>query len=82
MRGSDAWSPTGVAIFGGDILVLEYGYVETTRREDWLPRARKISREGTVPVLATLRGNEIVLPLFFDSSNLSREPDHPQYDTQ
>ena len=54
MHGSDAWSPTGVAIFDGDILVPEHRYVETTRREDWLSRVRKISRHGTVTVLATI----------------------------
>ena len=54
LRGSDAWSPTGVAIFREDLFVLEYRHVETDRREDWFPRVRKISRDGKVAVLATV----------------------------
>jgi hypothetical protein len=54
LRSSDAWSPTGVAIFREDLFVLEYLHIETTRREDWLPRVRKIARDGTVTVLATI----------------------------
>jgi hypothetical protein len=54
LRGSDAWSPMGVAISGGDLYVLEYRYIEADRREDWLPRVRKVSRDGRVAVIATV----------------------------
>lgn len=52
LRASDAWSPTGVAISGDDLYVLEYRFIEARRREDWLPRVRKVSREGAVTVIA------------------------------
>ena len=51
---SDAWSPMGVAVSGHDLYVLEYRYIESERREDWLPRVRKVSRDGKVTVLATV----------------------------
>ncbi len=54
LRGLDAWSPMGVAVSGDDLYVLEYRYIESERREDWLPRVRKVSREGKVTVLATV----------------------------
>ena len=54
LRGSDAWSPMGVALSGDDLYVLEYRYIETTQREDWLPRVRKVSPDGTVTVIATV----------------------------
>ncbi len=54
LRASDAWSPMGVAVSGDDLYVLEYRYIESDRREDWLPRVRKVSRDGKVTVLATV----------------------------
>jgi hypothetical protein len=54
LRASDAWSPMGVAISGDDLYVLEYRYIEADRREDWLPRVRRVSREGRVTVIATV----------------------------
>ena len=54
LRASDAWSPMGVAVSGDDLYVLEYRYIESEQREDWLPRVRKVSREGKVTVLATV----------------------------
>jgi len=53
LRGLDAWSPMGVAVSGDDLYVLEYRYIESERREDWLPRVRKLSRDGKVTVFAT-----------------------------
>ncbi len=54
LRASDAWTPTGVAISGDDLYVLEYRYIESERREDWLPRVRKVSRDGKVSVIAAV----------------------------
>jgi hypothetical protein len=34
--------------------VLEYRYIKAGRREDWLPRVRKRSRDGRVTVVATV----------------------------
>ena len=47
------WSPTAVAIMGGDVYVLEYLHTASDNRVEWIPRIRKISRSGavsTVPV--------------------------------
>jgi sugar lactone lactonase YvrE len=54
LRASDAWTPTGVAVSGDDLYVLEYRYIEAERREDWLPRVRKVSKDGAVSVVATV----------------------------
>ena len=50
-----AWTPTGVAISGDDVYVLEYWYPKSERREDWIPRVRKLSRDGKVTVIASVR---------------------------
>ena len=34
--------------------VLEYTYIQTTQREDWLPRVRKVAPDGQVTTLATV----------------------------
>jgi hypothetical protein len=52
LRSDDSWSPTGVAIHGDDVYVLEYLHTDTNRREDWLPRLRKISADGEVTLIA------------------------------
>jgi hypothetical protein len=54
LRASDAWTPTGVAISGDDLYVLEYRYIESERREDWLPRVRKVTRDGKVSTVAAV----------------------------
>lgn len=53
LRSDGGWSPTGVAIAGGDIYVLENLYIEAEDAGDWLPRVRKLSPDGSVTVLAT-----------------------------
>lgn len=54
LRASDAWSPMGVAVSNSDLYVLEYRYILTDVRQNWLPRVRKVSREGKVTVVATV----------------------------
>ena len=48
------WSPTGVALFGGDVYVLEYLHTERDVRRDWLPRVRKITRDGKSTIIVTV----------------------------
>ncbi|MEX2112982.1 MAG: hypothetical protein WD845_07335 [Pirellulales bacterium] len=55
LRATDGWSPQGVAIAGDDLYVLEYDYIETERREEWLPRIRKLAADGTVSVIAQIK---------------------------
>jgi hypothetical protein len=54
LRASDAWSPMGVAVSGDDLYVLEYRYIDTDRRENWIPRVRKVSGGDKVTVIATV----------------------------
>jgi sugar lactone lactonase YvrE len=48
------WSPTGVAIRGEEIYVLEYTNANGPATEGWHPRVRKIARDGTVTTLVTI----------------------------
>lgn len=54
LRSEDLWAPTGIAVRGNDVYVLEFFMKEVTRREDWLPRVRKLSQDGSVAVVATI----------------------------
>ena len=54
LRSSDTWLPTGVVAAGDDLYALEFRYIEVERAEDWLPRVRKVSPDGTVTTLATV----------------------------
>jgi hypothetical protein len=48
------WAPTGVALFGRDVYVLEYLHTVRDVRRDWLPRIRKISPDGTSTIIMTV----------------------------
>lgn len=48
------WSPTGVALFGSDIYVLEYLHTARDVRSDWLPRVRKITPDGKSTIIVTV----------------------------
>lgn len=48
------WSPTGVALFGDDLYVLEYLHTERDVRRDWLPRVRKITPDGKSTIIVTV----------------------------
>ena len=52
LRASPPWSPTAVAMAGEDLFVLEYLHTASDNRREWLPRVRKISRNGAVVMLA------------------------------
>lgn len=47
-------SPTGVAVSGEDIFVLEYTNANGPATEGWRPRVRKVARDGTVTTLVTV----------------------------
>jgi hypothetical protein len=63
LQSEKPWSPTGVALLGNEVYVLEYsdfppGWDPDDRR-GWAPRVRKVDREGKVITLATVaRENE------------------------
>ncbi len=54
LRATDAWSPTGVVLSGHDLYVLEYLHIAATRREEWLPRVRKLSADGKVSLVCSI----------------------------
>jgi len=57
LKAERPWTPTGVAVRGKDIFVLEYTH--TDKPKDWAPRVRKLSADGKVTILAdlSLEGN-------------------------
>lgn len=48
------WSPTGVAVFGSDLYVLEYLHTPGDDRRQWLPRIRKISPDGKTTIVGSI----------------------------
>jgi sugar lactone lactonase YvrE len=48
------WSPTAVALFSGDVYVLEFLHTTREVRRDWLPRVRKIAANGKATIIATV----------------------------
>jgi DNA-binding beta-propeller fold protein YncE len=48
------WSPTAVALYGGDVYVLEFLHTATDDRRAWLPRVRKIASDGRSVIIATV----------------------------
>ncbi len=54
LRAERPWSPTGVALSGGDIYVLEYLHTPGENRREWVPRVRKIGGDGRITTLATV----------------------------
>lgn len=51
LRSSPPWSPTAVAVHGGDVYVLEYLHTASDERSEWIPRVRRISKSGKVTTL-------------------------------
>jgi hypothetical protein len=52
LRSERPWSPTGVAVSGDDIYVLEFSNANGPRTEGWYPRLRKRSKDGSWTTLA------------------------------
>lgn len=48
LRTTSPWSPTAVAVSKGEIFVLEYLHTASDDRSEWLPRVRKVARNGAV----------------------------------
>ena len=49
------WSPTGVAVHGKDVYVLEYVHMPGDNRKEWIPRVCKIGPDGKMTILATVQ---------------------------
>lgn len=52
LKSEQPWSPTGVAVRGKDVFVLEYTH--TDKPKDWAPRVRKLRADSKVTILADL----------------------------
>src|SRR5262245_24887182 len=52
LKAERPWSPTGIAVQGDEIYVLEY--TNANLSEGWLPRVRKLGRDGKITTLATI----------------------------
>ena len=55
LKSAAPWSPTAVAVAGSDLYVLEYAQGKTDKLS--VPRVRKISSDGSVTDLATVKRN-------------------------
>jgi sugar lactone lactonase YvrE len=53
LKAERPWSPTGVALQGGALYVLEYPNANGARHADWVPRVRKVGRDGKTTTLVT-----------------------------
>lgn len=51
LRTQAPYSPTAVAVANGEVYVLEYLHTASDDRSEWLPRVRKITREGKVETI-------------------------------
>jgi sugar lactone lactonase YvrE len=58
LKAERPWSPTGVALHGGNVYVLEYTHANGGPQDGWLPRIRKLGRDGKITTLATISGQE------------------------
>jgi sugar lactone lactonase YvrE len=54
LKSERPWSPTGVAVRGEDVYVLEYTNANGGPDEGWWPRVRKLGRDGKVTTLVTV----------------------------
>lgn len=54
LRTSSPWSPTGVAVSGTDLYVLEYLHTVGDNRREWVPRIKKLTSDGRVVTVATI----------------------------
>jgi sugar lactone lactonase YvrE len=51
---SSPWAPTGVALFGSDLYVLEFQNANSDDRREMLPRVRKIAPDGKTAIIGTV----------------------------
>ena len=56
LKSEQPWAPTGVAVRGKDVFVLEYSNID--EHKGWEPRVRKLGPDGKVTILATVTLDE------------------------
>lgn len=57
LKAEPPWSPTGVAVSGKEVYVLEYLHIPADDRKVWIPRVRKIGADGVVTTIAVVNRN-------------------------
>jgi hypothetical protein len=55
LKADRPWSPVGVALARDEVYVLEYLHTPGDDRREWIPRVRKVLRDGTISILATVQ---------------------------
>lgn len=55
LKAENPWAPTGIALSGRDVYVLEYLHTRGDDRKEWIPRVRKVDAAGKVTTLATIK---------------------------
>jgi sugar lactone lactonase YvrE len=58
LKSERPWSPTGVAVSGEDVYVLEYTHANARADKGWRPRVRRLGRDEKVTTLATIPAKE------------------------
>ena len=56
LRTTAPWAPTAVAVHDGNVYVLEYSHTASDNRVEWMPRVRRIARDGKVMTLGGIAG--------------------------
>jgi sugar lactone lactonase YvrE len=54
LKAERPWSPTGVAVRGDEVYVLELTNATESPEKGWVPRVRKLAKDGKVTILATI----------------------------
>lgn len=62
LKAERPWSPTGVAVHGEEVYVLEYTNANGEDRKKWLARVRKLAGDGQVTTMATVSEKDRELP--------------------
>jgi hypothetical protein len=54
LRNEPPWTPTGVAVSGDVVYVLEYLDTNGDDRREWVPRVRKVAADGSSVIIAQI----------------------------
>ena len=54
LKSEKPWAPSGVALHNGDVYILEHINPNSVEHEDWLPRVRKLGRDGKISTIVTI----------------------------
>lgn len=55
LKAEKPWGPSGVAVHGGDIYVLEHINPNSEGHETWPPRVRKLAKDGKITTLLSMQ---------------------------